>query len=278
MEYPSLQTYQFLESQTAPRFCYHAVSWVTFFVMASDNFTLGIQNDLNFHQHGKPQRSILAMDLWTIRLRRTGELAVDNPAGYPPRPPLPTASTAQSRSLPWKTLRVSHRAAAETCIDKSPKAKHLQRARVTRHRQMLVKPMELSVCGKVRGPDQPLPSFGQHFTNSGTKSKMPEFDRKVLETLREPLESGRIHISRAARHAEFPAEFQLVAAMNPCPCGFHGAQAGKCRCTPDQIARYRCPSAKLSRTFTKDSAKLRRKDKANSSVRIRCIELKNPIH
>jgi magnesium chelatase family protein len=76
--------------------------------------------------------------------------------------------------------------------------------------------------------------------------ELPEFDRKVLETLREPLESGRIHIARAARHAEFPAEFQLVAAMNPCPCGFSGHRNGKCRCTPDQIARYR---GKLSGPF-----------------------------
>ena len=69
--------------------------------------------------------------------------------------------------------------------------------------------------------------------------ELPEFDRRVLEALREPLESGRIHISRAARQAEFPAQFQLVAAMNPCPCGWHGAANGKCRCTPEQIARYR---------------------------------------
>jgi magnesium chelatase family protein len=92
--------------------------------------------------------------------------------------------------------------------------------------------------------------------------EIPEFDRKVLETLREPLESGRIHIARAARHAEFPAEFQLVAAMNPCPCGFHGHNNGKCRCTPDQIARYRCPSPKLSKTFIKDTVILPRKNKA----------------
>ncbi len=62
-----------------------------------------------------------------------------------------------------------------------------------------------------------------------------------LEALREPLESGRITISRAARQAAFPARFQLVAAMNPCPCGWLGAPAGgghRCRCTPDQIARY----------------------------------------
>ena len=76
--------------------------------------------------------------------------------------------------------------------------------------------------------------------------ELTEFDRKVLETLREPLESGRIHIARAARQAEFPAEFQLVAAMNPCQCGFSGHSNGKCRCTPDQIARYR---GKLSGPF-----------------------------
>ena len=69
--------------------------------------------------------------------------------------------------------------------------------------------------------------------------ELPEFDRSVLEVLREPLESGRITISRAARQADFPAEFQLIAAMNPCPCGYLGHYMNKCRCTPDQVARYR---------------------------------------
>jgi len=69
--------------------------------------------------------------------------------------------------------------------------------------------------------------------------ELPEFDRKVLEVLREPLESGRIHISRAATQAEYPARFQLIAAMNPCPCGYLGHPAGRCRCTPDIVARYR---------------------------------------
>lgn len=69
--------------------------------------------------------------------------------------------------------------------------------------------------------------------------ELPEFDRRVLEVLREPLESGRIVISRAARSAEFPAHFQLVAAMNPCPCGYAGDPGGRCHCTPDAIARYR---------------------------------------
>jgi len=69
--------------------------------------------------------------------------------------------------------------------------------------------------------------------------ELPEFDRKVLEVLREPLESGHITISRAARQADFPARFQLIAAMNPCPCGYLGHYSGKCHCTPDQVARYR---------------------------------------
>ena len=68
--------------------------------------------------------------------------------------------------------------------------------------------------------------------------ELPEFDRRVLEVLREPLESGRITISRAARQADFPARFQLIAAMNPCPCGYLGHSANKCRCTPDQVNRY----------------------------------------
>ena len=68
--------------------------------------------------------------------------------------------------------------------------------------------------------------------------ELPEFDRKVLEVLREPLESGHITISRAARQADFPARFQLIAAMNPCPCGYLGHVSGKCRCTPDGVARY----------------------------------------
>ena len=68
--------------------------------------------------------------------------------------------------------------------------------------------------------------------------ELPEFPRAALEALREPLESGRIVISRAARQAEFPARFQLIAAMNPCPCGHLGSPLRACRCTPDGVARY----------------------------------------
>jgi magnesium chelatase family protein len=69
--------------------------------------------------------------------------------------------------------------------------------------------------------------------------ELPEFDRDVLEALREPIESGRVSIARAARQVQFPARFQLVAAMNPCPCGHCGDRSGRCRCTPERIARYR---------------------------------------
>ena len=68
--------------------------------------------------------------------------------------------------------------------------------------------------------------------------ELPEFPRAALEALREPLESGHIRISRAAMQSEFPARFQLIAAMNPCPCGYLGHPTRACRDTPDQIARY----------------------------------------
>lgn len=68
--------------------------------------------------------------------------------------------------------------------------------------------------------------------------ELPEFPRAALEALREPLESGTITISRAAQRAEFPARFQLIAAMNPCPCGYLGSSLRACRCSPDQVSRY----------------------------------------
>ena len=73
--------------------------------------------------------------------------------------------------------------------------------------------------------------------------ELPEFDRRVLEVLREPLESGRIMISRASLQVEYPAGFQLLAAMNPCPCGFFGDLQQPCQCSNQQVKRYR---AKIS--------------------------------
>lgn len=88
-----------------------------------------------------------------------------------------------------------------------------------------------------RNPPQPgeitLAHLGVLFLD-----EIPEFDRHVLETLREPLEAGRITISRAALQADFPAACQLIAAMNPCPCGWRGDPNGRCRCTPEVAGRY----------------------------------------
>jgi magnesium chelatase family protein len=69
--------------------------------------------------------------------------------------------------------------------------------------------------------------------------ELPEFSRNVLEALREPLESGVVVVGRARRTCEYPAGFQLIAAMNPCPCGYAGESSGRCRCTPGQLAQYR---------------------------------------
>jgi magnesium chelatase family protein len=69
--------------------------------------------------------------------------------------------------------------------------------------------------------------------------ELPEFARNALEALREPMESGIVVLARAKQSCEFPARFQLIAAMNPCPCGYHGDPRGRCRCTETQVRRYR---------------------------------------
>ena len=96
-------------------------------------------------------------------------------------------------------------------------------------------------------PVQPTLAVGLTLPSTQRYWKIPpnigisqyEFPRAVLEVLREPLESGEIHIARAARRATFPARFQLVAAMNPCPCGHLGDPQQMCRCTPAQVSQYR---------------------------------------
>jgi len=95
-----------------------------------------------------------------------------------------------------------------------------------------------SAVAMVGGGSQPRPGEVS-LAHNGVLflDELPEFDRKVLEVLREPIESGKIIISRAANQSEFPARFQLVAAMNPCPCGYLGEV--RCHCTEDQVRRYR---------------------------------------
>ena len=97
-----------------------------------------------------------------------------------------------------------------------------------------------SAAALVGGGSQPRPGeISQAHHGVLFLDELPEFDRKVLEMLREPLESGAIHIARAREQLRFPARFQLVAAMNPCPCGYQGDPSSRCRCTPEQVQRYR---------------------------------------
>ena len=97
-----------------------------------------------------------------------------------------------------------------------------------------------SAAALVGGGSQPRPGeISQAHHGVLFLDELPEFDRKVLEMLREPLESGEIHIARAREQLTFPARFQLIAAMNPCPCGYQGDPSGRCRCSPEQIQRYR---------------------------------------
>lgn len=97
-----------------------------------------------------------------------------------------------------------------------------------------------SAAALVGGGGQPRPGLIS-LAHKGVLflDELPEFQRHVLEVLREPLESGEICIARARAQTRFPAEFQLLAAMNPCPCGHRGADDNRCRCTPDQLRRYR---------------------------------------
>lgn len=101
-----------------------------------------------------------------------------------------------------------------------------------------------SAAALVGGGSNPMPGEIS-LSHNGTLflDELPEFDRKVLEVLREPLETGHITISRASRQVDFPAKFQLIAAMNPCPCGYLGDPSGRCHCTSEQISKYR---AKIS--------------------------------
>lgn len=97
-----------------------------------------------------------------------------------------------------------------------------------------------SAVSLVGGGRQPLPgeiSLAHHGVLF--LDELPEFNRHVLEVLREPLESGMINLSRAMGHAQYPASCQLIAAMNPCPCGYLGSTRHACNCTSDQIQRYR---------------------------------------
>jgi magnesium chelatase family protein len=150
-----------------------------------------------------------------------------------------TGKTMLASRLPGILPPLSDREALESCAVRSVAGQGVDIAR-WRQRPFRAPHHTASAAALVGGGSNPRPgeiSLAHHGVLF--LDELTEFDRHVLDVLREPLETGRILISRAARQAEFPASFQLVAAMNPCPCGYAGDPRGNCACTPDQVQRYR---------------------------------------
>ena len=147
--------------------------------------------------------------------------------------------TLLASRLPGLLPEASEEEALETAAITSVSGRGLDPAR-WRERPFRAPHHTASAVSLVGGGGQPRPgeiSLAHHGVLF--LDELPEWDRRALEVLREPLESGVVTISRAARQSEFPARFQLVAAMNPCPCGWAGDASGRCRCSPDAIRRYR---------------------------------------
>ncbi|SFR93841.1 magnesium chelatase family protein [Dyella sp. OK004] len=150
-----------------------------------------------------------------------------------------TGKTMLAERLPGVLPPLTESEALESCAILSVAGQDVDPAR-WRRRAFRAPHHTASAVALVGGGSQPRPGEIS-LAHNGVLflDELPEFSRHVLEVLREPLESGSIVISRALRQSTFPAQFQLVAAMNPCPCGYAGDSRNRCQCTPDQIQRYR---------------------------------------
>ncbi|HEY2622785.1 MAG TPA: YifB family Mg chelatase-like AAA ATPase [Dyella sp.] len=150
-----------------------------------------------------------------------------------------TGKTMLAERLPGILPPLSELEALETCAVLSVAGQTLDPSR-WRRRPFRAPHHTTSAVALVGGGSVPRPGEIS-LAHNGVLflDELPEFGRHVLDVLREPMESGHIVISRAARQSAFPAQFQLVAAMNPCPCGYAGDPRQACRCSPDQIQRYR---------------------------------------
>ncbi len=149
-----------------------------------------------------------------------------------------TGKTMLASRLPGLLPMLDEREMLDVAAIYSVAAQPLER--VARSRPFRAPHHTASAIALVGGGTQPRPGEIS-LAHSGVLflDELPEFPRQVLEVLREPLESGEVRISRAKAQACYPARFQLVAAMNPCPCGYHGSSERNCRCSPDQVRRYR---------------------------------------
>jgi magnesium chelatase family protein len=148
-----------------------------------------------------------------------------------------TGKTMLASRLPGILSEMSEQEAVETATVHSISSKGFN-VEQWRQRPFRSPHHTASAVAMVGGGSQPKPGEIS-LAHNGVLflDELPEFDRRVLEVLREPIESGKITVSRAANQADFPARFQLVAAMNSCPCGYLGET--RCHCTEDQVRRYR---------------------------------------
>jgi magnesium chelatase family protein len=174
-----------------------------------------------------------------LQARRALEIAATGGHHLLMSGPPGTGKTMLAERLPGILPPLSESEALETCAVLSVAGQAVDPA-LWRRRPFRAPHHTASAVALVGGGSQPRPGEIS-LAHNGVLflDELPEFSRHVLDVLREPLESGSIIISRASRQSTFPAQFQLVAAMNPCPCGYAGDPRQRCHCTPDQIARYR---------------------------------------